>query len=153
MRTTKTGDRILVHYIKRFEEGTEVSSRTRGDDPMEVTVGTPHKRLPGLNRELVGLAPGQDVVVTIPPGRPYGAVDPERVLRLARKRFPEDQNFPVGQLVRFTGKSGRARSVRVVSVAEQHVVVDTNHPRAGQGLELEIELVAFLAPTPETATS
>lgn len=146
MRKAKPGDLVLVHYVKRFGDGAEASSRVRGADPLEVTVGAPHPRLPGLGRGLVGLTPGEDVVVAVPPGRAVKAADPARVARVDRSRFPADRSLAVGSRVRLTGRSGRVRSGRVVVATDRVVVVDLNHPRAGQGVELRVELVAFLAP-------
>jgi len=147
MQTTKAGDRVLVHYVVRYEDGAEASSRARGAEPLEVTVGTPHPRLPGLDRRLIGLAPGRDTFVAVPPGRAFAPSNPARVVRVSRSRFPAGQSLPIGKRVRLAGRSGRVRSGRVVSVTDKFVVVDANRRRAGQGVELEIELVAILAPT------
>ena len=46
---------------------------------------------------------------------------------------------------------GRTRQVRVVEVLGGSVVVDTNHPRCGQSVVLEVELVAILTAEPDTA--
>jgi FKBP-type peptidyl-prolyl cis-trans isomerase 2 len=48
--------------------------------------------------------------------------------------------------VRPPNRQGRKRLVRIVEVRERVVVVDTNHPRAGQPLELEVELVTIHTP-------
>jgi FKBP-type peptidyl-prolyl cis-trans isomerase 2 len=40
MRKVTAGERVLVHYVKRFEDGGELSSRSLGYDPLEMTVGT-----------------------------------------------------------------------------------------------------------------
>lgn len=149
MKKAKMGDRVLVHFVKRFENGVETSSRAGGAEPVELMVGTPDSRLPGLRRELVGLTPGQDVIVTVPAGQAYQPANTTRVVRVARSRFPLEQPLVAGQRVRFADRSGRTRSVRVVSVTDRMVVVDANHPRAGQGLELDIELIAILTPAAE----
>src|SRR6516162_8638004 len=54
MRTVQQGDRVLVHYVKRFQDGSVASSRDRCEAPLELTVGTDHPRLPGLGLALVG---------------------------------------------------------------------------------------------------
>ena len=146
MTTTKTGDRVLVHYLMRYEDGAEASSRANGGEPLEVTVGTPHPRLPGLDRRLAGLAPGRDVFVAVPPGQAFRPSNPEKMARVARSRFPADLALTVGSKVKLAGRSGKTRAGRVVVATDRVVVVDLNHPRAGQGVELEVELVAILAP-------
>jgi FKBP-type peptidyl-prolyl cis-trans isomerase 2 len=149
MRTSQLGDRVQVHYVKRYEDGSVRSSRKRGDDPIEVTVGTRHPRLPGVGAELVGLAPGKSVTVTVPAERAHGMPDPERVRRVSRGRFG-DEVLVAGRRVRMRGNGGRPRVVRVVEVRDQAVVVDTNHPRSGQAVVVEVELITILSTTAES---
>jgi FKBP-type peptidyl-prolyl cis-trans isomerase 2 len=144
MQATQSGDQVLIHYVKRFNDGAEVSSRARDGAPLELTVGTAHPRLPGLGSRLVGLTPGRGVTVMVPAAEAYGLSDPDRVRRVARARFPAGQALTVGKRVRLTDRKGRSHSVRVVEVLDRVVVVDANHPRAGQGVELEVELIAIL---------
>ena len=145
MKTTQSGDRVLVHYVKRFEDGSVTSSRSRGGDPLELTVGTDNPRLPGLGRKLVGLAPGNQVSLAVPAAEAHGLSDPRRVYRLARSRF-RGQTLLAGQQTRLLDRQGRRRVVRVLEVLGKVVVVDANHPRAGQGVEMEVELIAILTP-------
>jgi len=144
MRTAQQGDRVVVHYVKRLQDGSVVSSRDGA--PLELTVGVEHPRLPGLGLALVGLAPGGSATVSVPPERAYGPADPGRVRRWPRTRFPGGRPLPVGKWVRVAGRDGRSRLVRVVEVRGRTVVVDTNHRCAGQALTLEVELVAIEAP-------
>src|SRR5689334_19242692 len=130
MRTTRPGDRVQVRYVKRSQSGSVVSSRT----PLELTVGVGHPRLPGLTEELIGLSPGEGVTLRIPPERAYGLSDPSRVRRWPRKRFPGNATLRPGSRVRVALGGGRSRLVRVLEVAGQAVLVDVNHPWAGQAV-------------------
>jgi FKBP-type peptidyl-prolyl cis-trans isomerase 2/DNA-binding NarL/FixJ family response regulator len=142
MRTVQQGDRVYVHYVKRWQDGSVAGSR----EPLELTVGTDHPRLPGLGAELVGLAPGQATTLTVPPERAHGLPDPARVRRWSRERFPKEAKLRPGKLVRVTNAQGRHRLVRVLEVTGKVVVVDANHRRAGQRLDLEVQFVAFCEP-------
>jgi carbon storage regulator CsrA len=146
MRTAQQGDRVRVHYVKRFQDGFVASSRSRGHPPLELTVGTDHPGLRGLGLGLVGLAPGNHVTLAVPAEQAAAVPAPGRVRRLARTRFAEQQALPVGQWVRILDGRGRRRLVRIVEVRERVVVVETGHPRAGQALELDVELLAIHAP-------
>jgi FKBP-type peptidyl-prolyl cis-trans isomerase 2 len=141
MRTAQQGDRVRVHFVKRTQGGAVSSSR--GKAPLEVTVGAEHRRLPGLGLALVGLGEGQRVKVHVPPEQAYGLPSPERVRRLLRKRFPEGQALATGSWVHATGRTGRRLLVRIMEVRDDVVVVDTNHPWAGQALVMEVELVSI----------
>jgi peptidylprolyl isomerase len=142
-RTAQVGDRVWVHYVKRFQDGSETSSR--GQAPLELTVGRRHPRLPGLGLALVGLAAGASTNVTVPAERAYRPRNPNRVRRLDRRCFRPDRALAVGQSVRILGRGGR-HWVRIVAVSDQEVVVDTNHPKAGQAMELAVALIAVQAP-------
>ena len=146
MQTARAGDRVQVHYIKRMQNGSVVSSRSRGDGPLEVTVGVDHPRLPGLGMRLVGLAPGEQVSVTVPADKAYGPHDPGRIRRVPRTRLSGFDNLPIGHLVQVVSSKGRRRSVRILEVRDHDVVVDINHPWAGQSLELKVKMVAIQAP-------
>jgi FKBP-type peptidyl-prolyl cis-trans isomerase 2 len=146
MRTTQIGDRVRAHYTKRFSDGSVRSSRAHGSAPLEVTIGTDHPRLRGLGTELVGVAVGRTVVVHVPPERAYGLPDPGRIHRVDRARFHADEELTAGRMVWVRLSRGRTRRVRVLEVRGRTVVVDTNHPRSGQSVEMELEVVAILAP-------
>jgi peptidylprolyl isomerase len=80
MRNVQQGDRVRVHYRKRLGNGRTASSR----EPFELTVGTRHPRLPGLERAPIGLTPGQSMMLTVPPEQAYGLPDPKRIHRWSR---------------------------------------------------------------------
>jgi peptidylprolyl isomerase len=99
--------------------------------------------LPGLGLALVGMARGERKTLTVPPEQAYGVTDPARVQRWHRKRFPEQAELQVGRFVRVEASGGRSRIVRILEVEGEMVRVDANHRRAGQTLELEVELVTI----------
>lgn len=125
------------------------SSRERGAAPLQLTVGTRHPRLPGLGAELVGVLPGKTVTLQVPAERAYGLHDPARIRRVSRDRFRAGDTLQAGRLARMQDRQGRLRVVRVVEAHDRVVVVDTNHPRCGQSVELEVELVTILSSSPE----
>lgn len=143
MRTTQVGDRVQVHYVQTFENGSVRSSRTAGP-PLDVTVGTDHRRLPALGLGLLGLTAGQVVVLDVPAERAYGLHDPQRVKRVSRARFEADKDIVPNQRARMRLSRGRTRVVRVLEVGDGAVVVDLNHPQSGLSMRLEVELVAVL---------
>lgn len=143
MRTSQLGDRVRVHYVQTFQDGSVRSSR-EGGEPLEVIVGTDHTRLPGLGLGLLGLVEGQAVTFDIPAERAYGVTDMNRIKCVTRERFSADEDVTPGRRTRMRLSRGRTRSVRVVEISENGVIVDLNHPRSGQSVHLEIEVVAIL---------
>jgi peptidylprolyl isomerase len=142
MRIAQQGDHVQVHYVKRLRDGRKASSR----EPLQLTVGIDHPRLPGLGAALVGLTAGQAATLTVPPELAYGLSDPMRIHSWSRRRFPGDATLQAGKLIRFTDEKGRRHRVRILEANSKMVVVDANHPWAGQTLELEVKLLGFLEP-------
>jgi hypothetical protein len=123
---------VQVHYVKRLQDGATFSSR----EPLALTVGIEHQRLPGLGTALVGPALGQATTWTVPPELAYGLADATRIRRWSRKRFPKEATLRVGKFQRFMDERGRRRLVRSLEVQSNVVVVDTNHRGAGQSPRL-----------------
>lgn len=142
MRTVQHGDHVLVHYVKRLRDGRKASSR----EPLQLTVGIDHPRLPGLGAAMVGLTAGHLMTLTVPAEQAYGLADPTRIRRWPRQRFPKEATLRAGKLIRFTDERGRHRRVRILEANSKVVVVDANHPWAGQTLELEVTLLGFVDP-------
>jgi len=134
-------NRVLVHFVKRYADGVVRSSPDAA--PLDVTVGTRHPRLPGLVGELVGLRAGDAARFTVPADRTFGATNPARVVSASRGRFAADATLTPGRPAVMRLAGGRSRRVRVVELRGTQVVVDANHPRCGQALDLEVRVVSF----------
>ncbi len=143
MRVIQQGDRVEVHFVKVFQDGSALSSR--GKLPTELTVGIDHPRLPGLGLALVGLTVGESRTFIVPAGDAYGSFNPKLIRRMARWRFAEHEHLCAGQWVRVWDRQYRRRLVRIVTIGEETVVVDANHRWAGQSLELEVTAIAIRA--------
>jgi peptidylprolyl isomerase len=143
MITAKLGDRVKIHYVKRLQDGSHISSRSQGDAPLEITVGVEHPRFRRLGLDLVGLAAGERIRLSVPKNQAYGPHDPSRIRRLPITRFSKLEDLPIGRWVKITDKNGRLRSVRLLELRNDVVVVDTNHRGAGQALELTVTMVSI----------
>ena len=106
MRTSQVGDRVLVHFVKRYADGVVRTSPDAA--PLGVTVGTRHPRLPGLVGELVGLRAGDSARFTVPADRAFGATNPARVVFVSRTRFAADATLTPGQPARMRLAGGRS---------------------------------------------
>ena len=78
--------------------------------------------------------------------------DPTRIFRVDRARFRADEKLKIGDRALMQVRDGFARRVRILEILERIVVIDANHPRCGQSLELELELVAFMTTALESNT-
>lgn len=94
--------------------------------------------LPDLEAALEGASAGQTVAIKLGPDRTFGERRAERVLTVSREEFPED--VTVGDHFEADGEGAFRLVLRVLDVSEASVLVDTNHPLAGQALEFSLEI-------------
>jgi len=103
--------------------------------------------LPALESALEGLAAGAKRTVELSARDAYGERSPELEVEIAREDFPPE--VAAGDRFELEREDGTEVVVRVLGVSDDGVVVDFNHPLAGQRIRFEIEVLEARAGTPE----
>ena len=142
MSEAKTGDTVRIHYTGTLTDGSEFDS-SAGSDPLEFTIGA-GQVIPGLDREIAGMAVGDTKTVTVVADEAYGQPLPEAVQELPRDVVPEGINLVVGNRLQATTADGQQMVVTIAAVTEETVTMDANHPLAGEDLVFEVELVEIV---------
>lgn len=135
----KDGDKVKVHYRGTLDDGSEFDS-SRGRDPLEFTLGC-GMLIPGFEAAVLGLEKGGSVTVTIPPAEAYGEHDPQQIVPIDRDQFPEDMQLEPGMVIQLQDQDGNVIEAAITEVGEKEVMLDANHPLAGEALTFEIEVV------------
>ncbi len=137
--TIEDGDTVRVHYTGTLQDGTEFdSSHERG--PLEFTVGE-GQVIPGFEKIVRGLEPGDTQTQTLEPEDAYGPRDERKVIDVPREELPEDLDPEVGMQLEIEQPDGNRARVSVSEIEEDHVSLDANHPLAGRELTFEVEVV------------
>jgi len=139
--TLESGTRVLVHYTGTLDDGTQFDS-SRDREPLEVIIGE-GMVIPGFEKAIVGLAPGQSVTVTIPEEEAYGPHNEEMLVRIPKASFPPEIKPVVGEQLVLRTPEGHEVPAYIVEVDEEEATLDANHPLAGLALTFEIELVSI----------
>ena len=149
--TVKNTDTVLVHYTGRLDDGEEFDS-SRGSDPLEFTLGQ-NQVISGFENAVLGLDKGKSITVRLEPADAYGERSEEMFITVPKDELPEDIEPEVGiGLLLYTDKG--PVEVTVSEVTDAEVVLDANHPLAGEALTFELELVDILdGPTERQACS
>lgn len=134
-RTATDGDQVRVHYTGTLDDG-EVFDSSVGREPLEFTVGS-GQVIGGFDEAVRGLRIGESRSVRIEPADAYGERRDDLVLEVPAARAP--QGLQVGDRVQLSG----GHAATVVSADDTSIVVDANHPLAGQALSFAVELVAI----------
>jgi len=139
MRRVQDGDTVTLHLVARLTAtGAIIDATKEAGQPLSFVVGQ-HTVVRGLEEAVVGLAPGESRTVDVEPERAFGLRDERLVMEIERDRIPPEA--AVGDLLRIDNKP-----MSLIEMTGSFVVVDGNHPLAGQTLSLDIELVEIAGP-------
>jgi peptidylprolyl isomerase len=142
MQKPQAGDTVRVHYTGTLEDGTQFDS-SRGADPLEFAMGQ-GQLIAGFEMAVAGLEPGESVTVTLAPEEAYGESDAEMVQEVPRRMMPEGVELEPGMVLQGQSDEGQVDNFTIVSLTEETVTLDANHPLAGKSLTFDIELVEIV---------
>lgn len=140
---------FTFHYTLRDHAG-RVLDTSRGGGPMPFVEGA-GQIIDGLEEVLRAMAPGEQRTAVVPPERGYGLREAELVQKVPLDRLPVGEVKPGDQFQ--TGPDRADPVVTVLSVEGNEVLLDANHPLAGQELHFEVELVSVRPATAEEAAA
>ena len=138
---------VSIDYTLTNDEG-EVLDTSEGRGLLEYLHGSGNI-IPGLERALEGSAIGESKTVTVPAADAYGAHDPSKIQAIPRNALPPGMDVQVGMQLMARGSDGGTFPLWVVAVEEQGIVVDGNHPLAGETLHFAVEIRAIRAASAE----
>lgn len=111
-----------------------------------------HGGYDGIFPKVEGLLEGKDVgeelILVLEPEDAFGDYDPELLRMEALSEFPEQVEIGM-QFEGYLGDGDRLGVFTVTDIADDKVVVDGNHPLAGQRLHLSCKVLAVRAATAE----
>ena len=142
MAQAKQGDTVKVHYTGKFEDGT-VFDTSIDREPLEFTIGE-GQLIPGFEKAVVGMEPGQARTTEVPAEEAYGPYNEDMLLVVEKDQFPTDVDPQVDQQLQVRQADGSTFVVRVTDVSDSEVTLDANHPLAGEDLTFEIELLEIV---------
>ena len=133
----QTGSDVAFDYTLTDESGTVIDS-SKGKQPMHYVHGQ-GKIIPGLEKELAGMAVGGEKKVTVKPEDGYGPINPQAFQEIPKEKLPADA-LKVGTMLMAQGPQGQGVPVRVHEIKENTVIMDFNHPLAGKTLSFDIKV-------------
>lgn len=143
MQQVKSGDTVKVHYNGRLTDGTMFDS-SAGREPLQFEVGS-GMVIAGFDNGVMGMAVGEKKTIQIPVAEAYGPKNSEMIVAFPTSEFPEDMELEVGQRLNMTNSEGHVIPVVITEISEETVMLDANHPLAGEDLVFDIELVEITA--------
>ena len=144
----KNGVVVSLDYTLRLDDGQIVDS-SEGDAPLQYLHGY-GQIIPGLEKALLGLSVGDSKKVTVPAAEAYGEVNMEAFEIVPRSMFPDDLELEEGlELSLRDVETDEPFDASIAEIRENEVMLDFNHPLAGETLHFEITIPALRLATEE----
>ena len=139
MNQVTGNETVKLHYTGKLNDG-QVFDSSLQREPLEVTLGE-GRLIPGFEKGLVDMKVNEKKTITIPKEEAYGDVQKELFQQVPKENLPPEIKPEVGMGLMSKNPDGSERQMRVAEVKDDFIVVDANHPLAGQDLTFELELL------------
>jgi len=146
MQQAKKGDKVKVHYHGKLTNG-ETFDTSSGRDPLEFEIGS-GSVIKGFDDGVRGMEVGQKKTINIPVEEAYGSRSDDMLIEFPKERFPKDMQIEEGMQLMMSNGTGQNMPVIVTEIKENSVILDANHPLAGEDLIFDIELVEIVESKP-----
>ena len=111
------------------------------DEPYEITLGR-GRVMAAIEEALAEMTPGEERTLVLPPDKAYGERDDDAVQHFPAYKVPNGENIPVGETIGWRSpRHPEPIPAKVVSVENQVVTLDFNHPLAGKTITYWIKVV------------
>lgn len=139
MSQVKENDTVKVHYTGKLSNG-QIFDSSLEREPLEITLGQ-GMLIPGFEKGMVNMKVSEKKTINIPFAEAYGDVKKELFQEVTKDQLPPEMAPEVGMGLASKNPDGSEMQFRVAEVHENHIIIDANHPLAGQDLTFDLELV------------
>ncbi|MFI0427980.1 peptidylprolyl isomerase [Mariniflexile sp. HMF6888] len=139
MSQVKENDTVKVHYTGKLSNG-QVFDSSLEREPLEITLGQ-GMLIPGFEKGMIDMKVNEKKTIHIPVAEAYGDIQKELFHEVKKDQLPQDMTPEVGMGLASQNPDGSEIQFRVAEVHEEHIIIDANHPLAGQDLIFDLELV------------
>ena len=134
------GCQVEISYVLSLPNGEIVESSEEAR-PLQFVCGEGHI-LPALEDAVLGLQEAEEVEFDLSPDQAYGERNPEAILTVPRHEIPPGITLEEGLVYMLKGEEAGERMVMIASVTDSEVILDFNHPLAGQALHFQVKVLS-----------
>lgn len=139
MSKVKENDTVKVHYTGKLTNG-QVFDSSLEREPLQVTLGQ-KSLIPGFENGLINMELNEKKTVVIPVEEAYGEIQKELFQKVPLSELPEEIKPEVGMGLMAKNPDGTERQLRITDVRKDAIIIDANHPLAGEELTFELEVI------------
>ena len=132
---------VLMHYSIALTNDTFIES-SFDDEPVEITMGN-GDITDGMELAIFGLSEGDKQTLTLTPEQGFGLLDEDNIHAMPLSDFPKELPPEAGLSYSFESPDDAEIPGTVLSVKEDNVEIDFNHPLAGQEIIFTVEILGI----------
>jgi FKBP-type peptidyl-prolyl cis-trans isomerase SlyD len=136
--TVKKDAVVEMHYTLKNDAG-EVVDSSKGQDPMPFIQGRGNI-IPGLEKALEGMKIGDTCDVSVEPKDGYGVHHAEGIQEIPKEALQGIENLEIGMELQSQDEQGNPFIVRVEEIKDDVIIINANHPLAGQTLHFNVSI-------------
>ena len=138
---------VAIDYKLTLASGEEVDSSPEGQ-PFGFITGS-GQVISGLENQLMGKTAGDHAKIIVDSAEGYGPVDENLFQEIPKDHFPADCEIEPGMTFQAQGPHGPVL-LNIKEVKDDNmVIVDLNHPLAGEQLHFDVNVVEVREPSAE----
>ncbi|WP_135081722.1 FKBP-type peptidyl-prolyl cis-trans isomerase [Terasakiella sp. SH-1] len=139
MSQLENGQTVKVLVTFTMEDSTVIPASPDGT-PLELIVGEPCGFV-AIDTALPSMSMGESRTLKLSPDEAFGMPDPNLRFDVPRTSIQVEGDLQPGVALQMNGEDGQVFTAIVHEVSETSVLVDANHPLAGEALECKIDVV------------
>ncbi len=136
-QVVKPGRVVIMDYVVRLVTGKIVDSSEKTGSPASFICGSGSFPKP-VEEGIVGMSAGDSRSITVHPFYAYGLYDPGKQVLVASERI--SGQIEAGKIIKVPDQLGITRPAVIREVWNGAIMVDFNHPLAGQVLKFEVTI-------------
>jgi len=130
---------VLMHYDISLTDGSNIES-SFDDEPVEITMGN-GDITEGMELALFGLKEGDEQTLMLTPEQGFGLRDEDNIHDMPLSDFPDSLPPETGLSYSFESDDDEEIPGTVISVKNDMVKVDFNHPLAGLEIVFKVNIL------------
>ncbi len=139
MNAVKNGDTVIINFSGKDSSGSIFDS-TFDKKPISLVIGS-NIFLPFFEKAIIGMSVNEKKKIKIACNNAYGEEKKELIFSIQKNIFPDSTPPTPNMVLEFKQPDGKILCAKILSVSEDSVIVNTNHPLAGKDLFFDIEVL------------
>jgi FKBP-type peptidyl-prolyl cis-trans isomerase 2 len=135
--------KVTVHYVGKLDDGNEFDNSFSRKTPLTFEMGK-SQIIPGFESAVMNREVNEKFNIKIPKSEAYGDYSESNVHEVPKDTIGKDNaNAEIGTQLLAEKPDGSKFMCIIKDIKDDKVVLDMNHPLAGQNLNFDIEILTI----------